>query len=137
MESAFRRNTLEMLSIGYLAAFYAGFAFVATAVADRFTDPFDVGAADRAPLFVHIFGIVVYVWYLTAAAYLASVIVRHMSFPLDETNGFKFTRTRDFVGFPLFGALLITFSRNLRDRLSYVFWRVEGRRGRLTLSNPK
>ena len=137
MKSAAHRHVLEMLSFGYLAAFYVAFAFIVTAVADRFTDPFDVKVADKAPIAAHIFGIVVFVWYLTAAAYLAHLVVKLVPFPVDKTNGFEFAKTRDFVGFPLFGALLITFSRNLRDRLSYTFWRIEGRRGKLTLSNPK
>ena len=136
MHSTAHRRTIKMLSFGYLATVYAAIAFAATMIADRFTDPIDVKVADRTPLIVHIFGIVVYLWYLTIAAYFARIIVKRVPFPLDGTNGFEFAKTREFVGFPLFGALLITFSRNLRDRLTYTFWRIGGRRGRLSLSNP-
>ena len=130
------RKTVKMISFGYLATIYLAIAFAVTVLADYFTSPLDVKKADKAPLWVHIAKVVAYVWYLTVAAYLARGVVKWIPYPLDGIGGYSYATSREIVGFPLFGAMLIGFSRNFSDLLSYTFYRISSRRGRLSLINP-
>ena len=132
-----RRRSIKLLSFGYLATIYLAIAFASTLLADRFTEPLDAKAAEGAPLYVHVLYIVAYAWYLTTVAYVARIVVKHIPFPLDGESGFEFSQTRELVGFPLFGTFLIACSTHLTDRIKYVFWRIGGKRGRLSLVDPK
>ena len=121
------RRAVKIASFAWLSLIYLVIAIVATLIADKFTYSFDEREEDKKSTGKLFLEFLVYVWYLTIVAYAGRVIVNNVPFPFDGVAGFSYISTREKNAFPLFGAMLVAFSKTWRDKTAYMLDRIGGR----------
>lgn len=123
------RRAVKILDLGYLSTIYLSIAIVATVLLNKISRPLDFEEAERESVWPVIGQIVLHVWALTLVAYAARALAKNIPSPLDGVAGHSHAGVRELTAFPVFAAMLFLNSKDLKDKLSYVFWRVEGRKG--------
>lgn len=128
-----QRRAVKIASFAWLSMLYFVLAIVATLVGDFFTTPVDRKRDDARPLWKVLAEFLAYVWYLTIVVYASRALVKNIPFPLDGVSGFAYSKIKERMFFPLYGAMLLAFSDTWRDKTVYVFERL-GVRKRKTSS---
>lgn len=117
-------RSIKIIDIGFLTVFYFLIAFFSSVYIDKKLGQFDTRKADKKNIFILFLEIIVHIWLIGVFTYFVRNIIELVPYPLNGIDGYDHSKVKELGGGVVFTFVFFLFQTNLRDKLLYIYKRL-------------
>jgi hypothetical protein len=120
-------RSIKMVDIGYITVLYFLFAFLLIIPFNEIYEKLvtlDNEYKSTEQIFVEL---ILHIWFLGIAVYIARNLIEKIPFPLDGYRGFKHDKVKELHSATVFTLIFFYFQTHMRDKIGYLYKRVMGK----------
>lgn len=117
-------RTIKIIDIGFLTVLYFLIAFFSSVYIDNKLGPFDPKKASKKTILNLFIEIIVHIWLIGVFTYIVRNIIEIIPYPLNGIDGYNHSKVKELGGGVVFTFVFFIFQKNLRDKLEYIYRRL-------------